>query len=53
MKIDNNKLKQAEWYKKHILTPEQREKLVKEKFERALHYCEAVKQQEKQVERRV
>jgi len=51
MKIDNNKLRQAEWYKKHVLTPEQREKLFKEKFERALQYCEAIKKKEKPLER--
>ena len=44
MKIDNNKLQQAEWYKKHVLTPEQREKLFKDKFERARKYHEALSQ---------
>ena len=51
MKIDSTQLKQVEWYKKHVLTPEQREKLFKEKFERALQYCEATKKQEKTLEK--
>jgi len=51
MKIDSNKLKQAEWYRKHVLTPEQREKLFKEKFERALQYCKALEKQEKSLEK--
>ena len=49
--IDSNKLRQAEWYKKHVLTPEQREKLFREKLERATQYYSALKKQEKPVER--
>jgi Spy/CpxP family protein refolding chaperone len=51
MTIDNKQLRQAEWYKKHVLTPEQREKLFKEKFERAVQYCKALKKQGKPLER--
>ena len=51
MTVDSNKLRQAEWYKKHILTPEQREKLFREKVERALHYNESIKKQEQPLER--
>lgn len=51
MMIDSNKLRQAEWYKKHVLTPEQREKLFREKLERAAQYHSALKKQEKPVEK--
>ena len=44
--IEKKELTQAEWYQTHVLTPEQRKKLLEEKVERAQRYCEAIKKQE-------
>jgi len=44
--IEKKKSTQAEWYRNHVLTPEQRKKLLEEKVERAQRYCEAIKKQE-------
>ncbi len=50
--IEKKKLTQAEWYKEHVLTPEQRKKLLEEKIERARQYHKAVKQREALLEGR-
>lgn len=44
--IEKKKSTQAEWYRAHVLTPEQRKRLLEEKLERAQQYHEAVKKQE-------
>jgi hypothetical protein len=44
--IEKKKSTQAEWYRAHVLTPEQCKKLLEEKVERARRYCEAIKKQE-------
>ncbi len=44
--IEKKKSTQAEWYRDHVLTPEQRKKLMEEKLERAQQYHKAVKQRE-------
>ena len=44
--IEKKKSTQAEWYRTHVLTPEQRKKLVEEKLERAQQWHEAIKKRE-------
>ena len=44
--IEKKKSIQAEWYRNHVLTPEQRKKLLEEKVERAQQYYKAIKKQE-------
>ena len=44
--IEKKKSTQAEWYRNHVLTPEQRKKLLEEKVERAQQYYKAIKKQE-------
>ena len=44
--IEKKELTQAEWYQTHVLTSEQRKKLVEEKLERARQWHEAIKKRE-------
>ena len=46
MKTDSKKIKQAEWYNTHVLTPDQVKKLIQAKLERARVYYEAEKKRE-------
>ena len=48
MKVDIEKVfkKNAEWSDKYILTNEERDKLIREKFERARLYHEALRKRE-------
>ena len=46
MKTDSKKIKQAEWYNTHVLTPDQVKKLIQAKLERARVYHEAEKKRE-------
>ena len=46
------KEKQREWLKQHVLTPEQVEKLVKDKLERGFLIAQAIKQRENRLQSR-
>ena len=50
--IEKKKSTQAEWYRAHVLTPEQRKKLLEEKIERARQYYEANQKRETLLEGR-
>ena len=43
---DSKKIKDAEWYRQHTLTPVQRNKLIAEKLARANQYHNAFKERE-------